>query len=224
MSSDAGSRDAPRPGRGEIFIVSAPSGAGKSTLIAKLLDAPELAGTIAHSVSSTTRRPRPGERDGEHYHFLSRERFRARIGEGAFLEWAEVHGELYGTGRDELFAQLDEGIDAILDIDVQGARQVMAKIPEARGIFILPPSYGELCRRLEERGSDPPEQIERRLREAALEVRACREYPYVIINDDVDRASRALAAIVLSRRQRRGRLEAEIAEVLRDFPPAPGSR
>lgn len=208
-----------KPHHGEIFIVSAPSGAGKSTLVRRVLhETVWLAGTVTFSVSHTTRPPREGERHGEHYFFVDRATFERMIGENRFLEWAEVHGRLYGTTRDGVFERLEQGLDVILEIDVQGARQVMAACPDAQAIFVLPPSWAELRRRLEGRNLDDPQQIARRLLNAAVEVRDLEQYPYVMINDDVDRASLALGAIILARRQRRERLATEIAGVLRDFP------
>lgn len=208
-----------KPHRGEIFIVSAPSGAGKSTIVHRVLhETPSLAGTVAFSVSHTTRAPRVGEREGEHYYFVDRPTFEEMIAAGRFLEWADVHGRLYGTSREAVFARLEQGLDVILEIDVQGARQVQAACPEAQAVFVLPPSYAELRRRIELRNLDDPRQIARRLHNAIVEVRELESYPYVMINHDVDHASRALEAIILSRRQRRERLATEIADVLRDFP------
>lgn len=208
-----------RPSRGEIFIVSAPSGAGKSTIVRRVLfETPWLAGTVAFSVSHTTRPPRAGERHGEHYCFVDPPEFERMIAQDLFLEWAEVHGRLYGTAREPVFALLERGLDVILEIDVQGARKVQAACPDAQAIFVLPPSYAELRRRLTSRNLDDPQQIARRLRNAVVEVREFENYPYVMINDDVDRASLTLAAIILARRQLRERRAAEIATVLRDFP------
>lgn len=142
--------------RGGLFVISAPSGAGKSTLVARLTAAlPEL----RFSVSWTTRPPRPGERDGVEYHFVDEAAFRAKIPRGEFLEWAEVHGRLYGTGRAETLAVLNDGLDILLDIDVQGAAQVRLSGLEAESIFVLPPSYAALRERLAGRGTEDPQAL-----------------------------------------------------------------
>ncbi len=206
-------------GAGELFILSAPSATGKTTLIRRLFERHrELARGLAFSVSHTTRPPRTGEVHGRDYYFVDREAFEAMIAGGAFLEWAIVHGRLYGTSLAEIERLQARGRDVILDIDVQGAVQVLDRRPEVPSIFILPPSYGEMERRLRARDLDDAEQMERRLRDAEEEMRFYRRYEYVIVNDDVERASEALAAIFLARRFRRDRMQRQIERVLEGFP------
>jgi guanylate kinase len=207
--------------RGELFIVSAPSGAGKTTLIQKVMAGPlGGAGGLVFSVSHTTREPRSREVEGRDYHFVERETFQKMIAGGRFLEWAEVHGNYYGTSREAVFTALEEGRDVILDIDVQGAEQVLARCPEATGIFVLPPGFAELRQRLEGRRQDPPERVAERLSASLRELSCYQQYQYVIINRDVDAASTALAAIILGRRQRLERMREETEDVLRDFQAA----
>jgi guanylate kinase len=207
--------------RGELFILSAPSGSGKTTLIQSLMKG-GLAGFggIAFSVSHTTRKPREGELDGQHYHFVDHATFQAMIAEDRFLEWAEVHGNYYGTALDEVMPRLTAGIDVLLDIDVQGAERVMARYSQAYGIFIMPPSYHDLEVRLNRRGLDKPEQIARRLSVSLSEVKRYDRYHYVIINDDANRASEVLAAIILEKRHRQERMLGRVHEILRNFPQA----
>jgi guanylate kinase len=211
------------PARADLFLLSAPSGAGKTTLIryvtARLADS----GELHFSVSHTTRRPRAGEQDGRDYHFVDEAAFRRMIDAGEFLEWAEVHGQFYGTSRRAVLPHLERGADVVVDIDVQGAERLMRGFPQAHSVFILPPSYAELVRRLRGRGLDGEPEIARRLADALDEIARYDSYQYVIINDDVERAGRALAAIVLEKRHRRERQEPRIAGVLADFERARGS-
>lgn len=178
---------------GSLFIVSGPSGAGKGTLVRALLG--RVPG-IWLSVSATTRAPRPGEVEGVHYVFLSAEEFDRRIAENGLLEWAEVHGNRYGTLKAVVQEHIDAGEIVVLEIDPQGAAQVKQAMPESVLVFIEPPSFAELRKRLEKRGSETPEQIERRLRTAQEELAIAGTYDYVIINDDVELATEELAAIV----------------------------
>ena len=206
--------------RGELFIVSAPSGAGKTTLIQTLMARPEGLGRLEFSVSHTTRAPRQVEQNGREYHFVSRPAFEAMMDQGRFLEWAVVHGNLYGTSNDEVEPRLERGIDVLLDIDVQGAEQVLRSRPDAQSIFILPPSYADLERRLRGRALDGAADIARRLDVSLSEIRRYPSYRYVIINRDAALASEALAAIVLEKRCRRERMEEGVAEVVADFERA----
>lgn len=194
-----------------LLILCSPSGAGKSTLTRFLLEKlPEL----TFSVSHTTRRPRPNEVDGVHYHFVEREVFARMVDAGAFAEWAHVHGNLYGTSTTELERARREGKHVLVfDIDYQGARQIKAKLPEAVGVFILPPSMPELRRRLESRGTDAPDVIERRYAKALEEIEHYGFFDYLVVNDDLSRAQQALLGITLAERHRRTRL-APVAEVL----------
>ena len=204
---------------GELFILSAPSGAGKTTLIQSLLAGgfAEHHGGLAFSVSHTTRKPRQGEVNGRDYHFVDHATFLGMIEADAFLEWAKVHDNYYGTSRGEVFPRLAEGIDVLLDIDVQGAEQVVTRCPEAHSIFVLPPSYEDLERRLRRRALDDDGAISRRLAVSIQETERYDRYHYVIINDDARRASEALAAIIIEKRHRRVRMQPRIQEILRDF-------
>lgn len=192
-----------RQGKGLLFVVSAPSGAGKTTLCREVVN--QLPG-LRHSVSYTTRRPRPGEVDGKDYYFLDEGGFRKKIERGEFIEWAEVHGNLYGTSWDQLLHQSEQGSDLILDIDAQGAMQLKKKEVEGVYIYILPPSFEVLRARLMERKSDAPDEINRRLRKAREEIWSYREYYYLIINDDMKKAMAELQAVILSERIRMKRM------------------
>ena len=187
-------------GQGTLYIISAPSGAGKSSLLRALLDT--TGDELALSISHTTRAPRPGEINGQDYHFIDTATFRDMIAGDDFLEHAEVFDNFYGTSKGGVQAQLAAGQDVILEIDWQGARQVRKLMPECIGIFILPPSREALRERLQNRGQDDAMVIERRMRDAISEMSHYDEYDYLIINDDFQVAQDELAAIVLSRRLR----------------------
>jgi guanylate kinase len=184
----------------QILIISAPSGSGKSTLVARLLKADP---SLLFSVSYTSRAPRGTEVNGRQYHFVSRSRFEQMLAAGEFLEWAQVFGNYYGTHRSVLERGEAEGRDVVLDIDVQGARQLSEKIPHAVGIFILAPSRDELAKRLRARSEDSEEVIGRRLAAALGEIKDFGRYDYILVNDDVEEASQALLAIVKAARARR---------------------
>ena len=186
--------------RGSLFVVSAPSGAGKTSLVRALL---ERCTDLEFSVSCTTRPRRDGERDGVDYHFVDHAGFEKRVADGEFLEHAEVFGNYYGTGRDEVERRLTAGQDVILEIDWQGARQVHQHMPESVSVFILPPSREALERRLHGRGKDAAEVIRQRLAEAEAEMSHWHEFEYVIVNDDFGQALDDLSALVQSRRLRR---------------------
>ncbi|WP_368165294.1 guanylate kinase [Aeromonas sp. R6-2] len=185
--------------QGTLYIISSPSGAGKSSLINALLTQHNEAGKMMPSVSHTTRAPRPGEVDGQHYHFVPVEQFKGLIERGDFLEWAEVFGNYYGTSRAAIEANLAQGIDVFLDIDWQGARQIREQMP-TKSIFILPPSRTELERRLIGRGQDSAEVIAGRMAKATAEMVHYDEYDYVIINEDFEQALFQLRAILESQR------------------------
>jgi guanylate kinase len=176
-----------------VFVITGPSGVGKGTLIRALLGrVPEL----ELSVSATTRAPRPGERDGIDYHFLTREQFDAHVAAGDFLEHASYSGNRYGTLRSELERRLLAGVPVVLEIEVQGARQVRSAMPEAVAVFIAPPSPDALRVRLLGRGTDAPDQIDMRLRTAEQELEARKEFAHVVVNDEVETATDELEAIV----------------------------
>jgi len=184
---------------GHLYIVSAPSGAGKTTLVRRLLENDP---GIRLSISHTTRAPRPGERNGIEYHFVDSPTFLDKAQKGGFIEWAEVHGNYYGTSRSGIEAALLAGQDVLLEIDWQGAQQVRKLFPEAIGVFVLPPSLSELERRLRDRGSDSEHTIARRLSAARTEMRHVAEFDYVIINDELPRALHDLLAVVVASRLR----------------------
>ncbi len=197
-----------------VFIISAPSGSGKSTLVARLL---ETVPGLKFSVSYTTRKPRGQEKDGQSYHFVSREEFEAMLARDEFLESAQVFGNYYGTHCSELDQARAERKGLVLDIDVQGARQLKKKIPGAVTIFILPPSRAVLEQRLRARCEDREDVIARRLKEAAEEIRKYEDYDYVLINRDLGEAEATLSAIVRAERARRTRIEDQIRPILETF-------
>lgn len=202
-------------GNNLLFVVSAPSGAGKTTLCKKVVD---LLPDMSHSISYTTRPPRPGEIDGLDYYFVNQDTFQRMVNGGEFLEWAEVHGYRYGTPRGLVQSFLNQGMDVILDIDVQGAR----KIKEGSGvrdqgsavfIFVLPPSLKVCEERLKARGKDSPEEILRRLKTAESEIREVSWYDYIIINDEFDVALERLRAIIISERSRGEKVMEEVKRI-----------
>jgi len=195
------------PGRrrqGLLIVVSAPSGTGKTSLCQELVATiPD----VRYSISYTTRPRRATEVEAKHYHFVDQKTFRAMIEADGFLEWAEVYGHLYGTPRVPLRQWRQEGIDVLLDIDTQGAAQIRQREPSGVSIYLLPPSLAVLRRRLQNRQSDAPEEIARRLKKAKEEVKAYREYQYVVINDDFKSAYKELEAIVLAERNKTSALD-----------------
>jgi guanylate kinase len=195
--------------RGILFVISAPSGAGKSTLLEGMRPGAD----FVYSISCTTRPPRAGEIDGEHYHFLSKEEFDARIEAGDFLEYAEVHGNYYGTRRDLVITSLEQGIDVLVDIDVQGARSIRQDGDGVRqslaDIFIMPPSFDELRHRLVKRGTETAEQIEMRLKNAASEIESWKEYRYTLISGSMEEDLQKFRAIMRAERYLSRRLVLE---------------
>ena len=179
--------------KGHLFIISAPSGAGKSTILMAILKKDP---ALRYSISCTTRSPRGNERDGVDYYFISDAAFREKIDSGKLAEWAEVHGHLYGTSARFLEESLHQGYDILFDIDVEGARKLYAKYPEATLVFIAPPSMEELRRRLAERDTDSAEAIEQRLKNAKAEMAEAKWYHHLIVNDDLAQAVSKLKAII----------------------------
>jgi guanylate kinase len=201
--------------RGILFVVSSPSGGGKGTLIQRAL---KTVPDLGYSVSYTTRTPRDGEVDGREYHFVSRENFEEMIAGNEFLEWAHVHGQLYGTASRQVMTEVATGRDLILEVDVQGAASVRALVVDSVSIFILPPSFEVLRQRLLQRGSDSPEALNVRLQNAPAELQEYVGFDYVIVNDDLDRAAAQLAAVVFAERARRDRQEHRVRQALATFP------
>ena len=197
-----------------VFIVSAPSGSGKSTLLRRVLAED---GRLLFSISYTTRAPRGMERPGESYHYIPREEFAERARRNEFLEWAEVFGNSYGTHRCYYEQALATGKDLVLNIDVQGARQLRSKVPDAVSIFILAPSRETLEQRLRARSEDPDEVIARRLRKAAEEIRNYHDYDYVLVNHEIEKSAGDLAAIFRVQRLRRARMEDKVQRILATF-------
>ncbi len=189
--------------RGILFIISAPSGTGKTTLCKQL--ATNLPG-LWHSISYTTRKPRPGEEHGREYYFIGEQPFRDMIERNEFVEWAHVYGHLYGTPRKSLDEKIEQGFDVLLEIDVQGAMQVKKRFEDSVSIFILPPSMAALRARLQTRASDTAEEIQRRLNKVKEEVWSYREYAYIVRNEDLDRSLRDLESIFWSERLKTKRL------------------
>jgi guanylate kinase len=200
--------------RGVLYVVSAPSGGGKGTLIRRVLD---VVTDLSYSVSYTTRAPRNGEVNGREYFFVDRGRFEKMIAADEFLEWANVHGHLYGTSRRQVAEETAAGLDIVLEVDVQGAASIKRLGVDAVSIFILPPSLETLRERLVARGTDSSEELAVRLRNAPEELSQYATFDYVIVNDQIDRAAAQLAAIVSAERARRSRQEILVNEVIQKF-------
>ncbi len=200
--------------KGILFVVSSPSGGGKGTLIQRVLSSVP---NISYSVSYTTRNPRPGELNGREYFFVETAQFEQMIARDEFLEWAHVHGKLYGTSRSQVANEINQGRDIILEVDVQGAASVRELIPESASIFILPPSFEILRQRLIARGTDSEEELELRLRNAPEELKDYSTFDYLIINDDIEKAAAKLAAVVAAERVRLTRQQPYIQRVVEAF-------
>ena len=196
--------------KGTLLVLSGSSGVGKSTIIAQVLEQrPEL----YFSVSCTTRAPRPGEVDGVNYTFISREEFQARIERGEFLEYAEYVGNYYGTSMTVIREKLEQGVDVLLDIEVQGAAKVRERLPDAASVFIVPPSFEELAQRLRGRGTDSEEKIQKHLETARREAKEIKNYDYIVVNDTVDHAAQEVLAILTAQGCRKERRIHEIEGV-----------
>ncbi|MEM9183737.1 MAG: guanylate kinase [Pseudomonadota bacterium] len=201
-------------GAGQVFIVAAPSGAGKTSLVRALIS--EMPG-IVMSISHTTRDPRPGENNGEHYHFIDLDTYQAMVDQGEFLEHAQVHGNGYGSSRGEVRRAAERGLDLVLEIDWQGAQQAKKLIPDARSIFILPPSRAELAKRLRSRAQDSDEVIARRLAGAVAEMRHWDEFDFLVVNDEFDKALEQLKTIIRACRLSRPAQTPRLAPLLKDL-------
>lgn len=189
---------------GLLIVISAPSGAGKTTLCKELVNG---VSGLWHSISCTTRQPRPGEEDGREYQFLNDNKFQDMVEQNKFAEWARVHGKMYGTPRSALIEKMEQGIDVILEIDDQGAKQIKKKFPDAVFIYILPPSLEALEQRLRLRGADSPNEIQRRLLKAREEVWSYREYYYIVRNENFRDALKELKSIIIAERIKTKRLD-----------------
>jgi len=205
--------------RGSLFVVSAPSGAGKTTVVRRMV---ERTPGVGISRSYTSRPMGTGERDGVDYNFVSEARFLELREAGTFLEWAQVFGDLYGTGRPDTDARLASGEDLVLVIDVQGARKVRASGVESVGVFLMPPSLAVLEERLRGRRRDPEAAILRRLATAREEITAYPEYDYVVVNDEIEACADQVRAIVVAERTRRDRMRADAVAIAATFAPPPG--
>jgi len=203
-----------KPPRGLLLVVSAPSATGKTTVVEQLV---QVLPGLRMSRSYTSRPARPGEEDGLDYNFITRAEFEAMIARDAFLEWADVFGNLYGTGRDETQARLSAGEDLVLVIDVQGARQVRERVPETVAVFMLPPSFEILEQRLRKRSKDPEGEMLRRLETARREVDAVSAYDYVVVNDLLERCVGELAGIVVAERAKLARRRAQVEPIIETF-------
>jgi len=200
--------------KGNLIIISSPSGGGKGTLIKEVLEAlPD----VGYSVSLTTRAPRFGEEDGKHYYFVSKHKFEEKINSDGFLEYAEVHGNWYGTSRKQTENMTNAGKDIILEIDVQGAIQIMEKMPEAVSIFIMPPSYEVLKARLTSRATEDLDALNLRLHNSYTEVMDYSRFEYVVINDEVRLAARKISSIICAERNRRVRQIESVQGILDSF-------
>jgi guanylate kinase len=200
--------------RGMLIVVSSPSGGGKGTLIDRVL---KTVPGVGYSVSYTTRAPRGAEQDGREYFFVTTAAFKEMIQRGEFLEWANVYGYLYGTSHMQVERERAAGHDIILEIDVQGAASIREKIEDSVSVFILPPSFELLRERLVARGTDSPAELEKRLRGAPFEVEQYKHFQYVILNDDINRASQQLASVISAERAGRERQEVKLRETFLDF-------
>jgi guanylate kinase len=214
IKPEATNAEGPECGSGMLIVVSSPSGGGKGTLIDRVL---QTVPGVGYSISYTTRAPRGREQDGREYFFVSSARFAELIQQGEFLEWADVYGHFYGTSKQQVERERAAGKDIILEIDVQGAASIRQLVADAVSIFILPPSFELLRDRLAARGTDSPADLERRLRGAPAEVKQYKYFQYLILNDDINRASAQLASVIYAERARRERQEKRLGKALTAF-------
>ena len=200
--------------RGVLYVVSSPSGGGKGTLIRRVLD---VVPNLSYSVSYTTRAPRNGEVNGREYFFVDRKLFEEMVAAGDFLEWAIVHGNLYGTSQKQVASETSSGADIVLEVDVQGAANALALYPQAITVFVLPPSYAALVDRLRGRGANATSDLRLRLLNGRSEIEQFRHFDYLVINDDLGRATEELTAIIVAARCRRERRAAVAENILTTF-------
>jgi len=189
--------------KGQIFVITAPSGAGKSTIIKNILE--KDVGGIGYSISHTTRKPRKGESHGLHYYFVDRENFEKMIEAHEFVEWAVVYDHLYGTSISNINRELSSGKDLLMDVDIQGTQEIKRQFPDSLSIFILPPSLDILKERLQERSPNDKMNIDLRLKKAAEEIQRCRDYDFIIVNDNLKQAVKEIEAIILAQRANKNR-------------------
>ena len=200
--------------KGNLFIITSPSGGGKGTLIKRVLPTIE---NLSYSVSFTTREKREEELDGKHYFFISEQEFKEKIAEDDFLEYAEVHGNYYGTSKKQVEKETDNGNDIVLEIDIQGADKVQNRLMQSIGVFILPPSYRVLSERLIERNTEDTKDLTIRLNNAKKEVKEVSKFDYIVVNDDLEKAVEDLKAIILAERLERDRQIYHIQDILNSF-------
>jgi guanylate kinase len=199
--------------KGQIFVITAPSGTGKTTIIKNILE--KGVKGIGYSISHTTRKPRKGESHGLHYYFVDRENFEKMIEAHEFVEWAVVYDHLYGTSISSINRELSSGKDLLMDVDIQGSQAIKRQFPDSLSIFILPPSLGILKERLQKRSPNDKMNIDLRLKKAAEEIQRCRDYDFIIINDDLKKAIKELEAIIVAQRANKNRRYPLIKKIFR---------
>jgi guanylate kinase len=199
--------------KGQIFVITAPSGTGKTTIIKNILE--KGVEGIGYSISHTTRKPRKGESHGLHYYFVDRENFEKMIEAHEFVEWAVVYDHLYGTSISSINRELSSGKDLLMDVDIQGSQAIKRQFPDSLSIFILPPSLGILKERLQKRSPNDKMNIDLRLKKAAEEIQRCRDYDFIIINDDLKKAIKELEAIIVAQRANKNRRYPLIKKIFR---------
>ncbi len=199
--------------KGQIFVITAPSGAGKTTIIKNILE--KDVGEIGYSISHTTRKPRKGESHGLHYYFVGRENFEKMIDAHEFIEWAVVYDYLYGTSISSVNRELSSGKDLLMDVDIQGSQEIKRQFPDSLSIFILPPSLDILKERLQKRSPNEKMNIDLRLKKASEEIKRCRDYDFIIINDDLKKAIKEIEAIIVAQRANKNRRFPLIKKIFR---------